>query len=261
MAFVSKHPRPVRARGAAPAVLRLMLVLVLCPFTPAEEEVAAAAEAAGAEDMAAALRGEAGAGSGAPLCFAKAIETGMGDRLSTILSVAALARVLDRRVWVVWHTPPPGVNVHRMYAWETVAASVTLPAHVSVLVGANASKILEGCPLTSQIRMADPAYLEGVTLLGAEGIPQLAHAYFRVAGEERVKKEAFVTAFREVGEEFHVRALDWPLDFLERYVVLHVRGTDKRDLESGRSFCTDTVLHHLLTCGWDVVVVSDDAEM
>ena len=71
---------------------------------------------------------------------------------------------------------------------------------------------------------------------------------------------AFAAAYREVGEEFHVKAHDWPLNLLERYVVLHVRGTDKR-AAPGRSFCTETVLEHLLTFGLDVVAVSDDAEM
>ena len=233
----------------------LLLLLVFCPPTPAEEEVVGGG-AEGREDLAAALRG----GAGAPLCFGKPVNTGMGDRLALILSVAALARALDRRVWVAWHTLPPGVEHFRKYVWETVAEGVTLPAHVSVLAGQNASQILAGCPPTSQIWRQDPAQVYSPTQIGADGIPQLAHAIWRVDGEELVSNGAFAAAYREVGEEFHVKALDWPLNFLERYVVLHLRGTDKR-AAPGRRFCTETVLEHLLECELNVVAVSDDAEM
>ena len=239
---------------------------------PDPEEAAAAAVATGggeegresrlgALDLVDALRGEAGAGRRLPLCFAKQIDTGMGDRLSNILAVAALARALDRRVWVAWHTLPPGVESHRKYAWEAIAASVTLPAHVSVLSGLNASETLAGCPHTSQIRWQDPPQWEFPSqLMGADGIPQLANSIWRVPGEKRVDDAVYMAAYREVGAEFHVKEFYQVEQIPERYVVLHVRGTDKR-AAPGRSFCTDAVLQELLECGVAVVAVSDDPEM
>ena len=92
------------------------------------------------------------------------------------------------------------------------------------------------------------------------GVPQLAHFLWRVDGEAHVDEDAFEAAYREVAEEFHGKAIDLPRGFHEVFVVLHVRGGDKRAVP-GRSFCTDSVLGHLLACGVNVVAVSDDAEM
>ncbi|KAJ1476209.1 hypothetical protein T484DRAFT_1908371 [Baffinella frigidus] len=114
--------------------------------------------------------------------------------------------------------------------------------------------------------------------MGADGIPQLANSIWRVPGEKRVDDEAYTAAYREVGAEFHVDDEAYMAAYREVgaefhvkkfyqfeqipewYVVLHVRGGDKR-AAAGRSFCTDEVLGELLECGVAVVAVSDDAEM
>lgn len=182
--------------------------------------------------------------------------TGLGDRLSIMLAVAALARSQNASCYFYWCVD--NVGSHLFYSFEDISKYMVFPKNVVVLS-------LDEFNLRSAGALA--IAFEGGELPAVnayDGVYTLAEKTM-ILPNHTASHEAFLSAYRQVGQEWTIHN---PIMKLPRpYIVLHLRQGDKTEsnldsdlVPDSSTYCTFDILTTMRAYEVQVVLISDDPE-
>jgi hypothetical protein len=188
------------------------------------------------------------------------ISTGLGDRMGTMLSLSALARLHD-------------AHVHMEWCMDPMRATIANPLHLQYIpkwtgwtYDLNRTRDLLRFPSNVLFSPPPPGHdCSAVGILGGHsGMPQTSTLYWKFlrmgAGQQHTYAE-YLAAYKQAGAELlpSSSAQQQEMENEEPlYAVVHVRcpddNTHARDEDS---FCTQSAVRMLLTTGVELHVVSN----
>ena len=199
---------------------------------------------------------------GPPLRYRRTLHTGLGDRLSVMLSEAAAASAVGRDVYVFWHTNRGMSRKHHSALFlDEIELRAEFPRNLHILPSEQEFDLQTSNMSDIEFTTTnDPKILPGYrkSLWGLDSAYTTAWRTFKLPDAlPRLSRDVYTEAYRKVAGEFRVRGPSAKVAGLPRgkYVVLHVRGNDKQAPLS--EFETVQVLS-LLPRDLPLVVVSDD---
>jgi hypothetical protein len=196
-----------------------------------------------------------GALAGPFYLFDRPICTGLGDRMGTMLSLAALARLENATVAFLWcHDPAPILPRQRKYMPGWVGFNYSLaefkqrfrPPPELVFVSSLTLPELKHLPRVQWGTEFMPLPAEA----GGDAIPNIAWLTMRLGKNAHI--DAYQLAYRSVASEMMAN-VDRQHDGLEgEYIVLHMRGPDKNTYypdHSNIEYCTGKLVKRMLKRG------------
>ena len=173
------------------------------------------------------------------------LHTGLGDRISVLVGIAAVARLVSTEpVSIAWSNAEGAVE--RTYPLKKVREFVKLPSNLAVV---SAEKLV-GLKLPDIIQ--DGGQLPPTN--GFDGIPQLIPQ--TLSNFNITNRSSFIASYRQAKREFSIRQRVGPLPDTP-YIALHIRGGDRS--EDLQRFDTQTVIDLVQQqLSIPVIAVSDD---
>jgi len=138
------------------------------------------------------------------LRYNRPLHTGLGDRLSVFLTVAAAARSVGRDVYMYWHSNR-GMNYmhHAALSLEEVEQAVVFPRNLKVLTKQEFDLRTSNLSEIEWSTTNDPKILPGIqkSLWGLDSAYTTAWRTFKLPdGIPPLDREAFTEAYREVSQ-------------------------------------------------------------
>lgn len=173
--------------------------------------------------------------------------SGLGDRMCLFFIMAGLGRVANAIVYVRWCEEGQHGG-SRTYDIESYKATLGFPEHVIFVPDGVFDMVTVG--------MAD-VRSDNTEIIANEGYDccyAIGQKTFRAPAV--FNSSDFTRAYQEEGREW---ALPKPAPE-DRYVILHVRGDDKQDMNIN-DFCTVEAVRAVAAVGLRIVVVTDDRSL
>ena len=206
--------------------------------------------------------------------FDRQICTGLGDRLGTMLSLAALAHLKGETVVFQWCTTGAefdGLSHLKQHIpdWQGYAYPpahhvqevLSLPAEIH-LVHANLTEAERNLPQVMERWTRDAQSLPAVE--GLDAVYSYAWRVYQL-GDDPASGEQFQAAYHKVCSPMVARARRASRG---TYVAVHLRLRDNNtyapypsEYENGRLYCTGKVIRRLLKAGHRLLAVSNDPEL
>ena len=175
--------------------------------------------------------------------YDRSLPTGLGDRISIYMVVAAIARMTNIKICVYWENI--GHRNDRNYSWDKLKKYVKFPSDL-VWVKKEEIKGLTIVELTHEGGQLKPCCQFDV-------VPELAFRTFKYF----LDKTTYLKAYRDVSKDFEIN-----LD-VESYpfIAVHVRGADKFTdaFVANSMFVLDEIREQCKTL--KIVCVSDDEHL
>lgn len=201
-----------------------------------------------------------------PLRYNRAIGSGLGDRLSLFMNLAALGRAVRRDVYVYWEINERlPRHHHARKTLQEIKEHFYLPENLNILEKPQFLSQTSGYIDIEFTTDHDPTVMPGYlrALWALDSVYTTAWRTFRLPPPlHEPNGTEFAQAYRRVAEELDIRkpsdATTEPSFLNEKYIVLHVRGTDKP--APLYEFNTQKILS-LLPAKSTIVAITDDESL
>ena len=202
--------------------------------------------------------------------FDRAICTGLGDRLGTLLTLAALARMEKARVVFPWCEDPSEILPRvrpQIPQWD----GYDFPLHEFIERFHPPNELMLVSNLTAANRMLPRVRWEGVGVPAEDGSDAVYTIAWRTTQLSRppVSAEEFRLAYRAVSRPIAARARSkmraHHLGYARPYAVFHLRGPDHNTFfpfagayDDRALFCTGSVVRRMLKRKVDMYAISNN---
>lgn len=151
------------------------------------------------------------------LKFSRSVFSGLGDRFSILLCLAAFANLTNTDIYTYWYEEiPHNNNKHRFYPLSTIKKYVKFPNNLHILSKKEFDKI------TFNMEDVDSGYssiFDYNVCLYTDGFKMFKEKY-------NITKETFISSYKKIISDFDIN-IDTGIN--TKYVVVHLRGEDKID--------------------------------
>jgi hypothetical protein len=151
------------------------------------------------------------------LKFSRNVFSGLGDRFSILLCLAAFANVTNTDIYTYWYEGiPHNNNRHRFYSLSTIKKYVKFPKKLHILSKKEFDNI------TFNMEDIDSSYssiLDYNVCLYTDGFKMFKEKY-------NINKETFISSYKKIISDFDINI---DTGIIIEYIVVHLRGEDKID--------------------------------
>lgn len=188
--------------------------------------------------------------------YNRSVCSGLGDRISLIFTVAALAKTMNATCYMFWCEENYGS--YRYYAYMELMRYMVFPENIALLTQRE---------FNIRAVEAQDIYFVGGELPASHAYDSVYTLASRtmVVPNYTVGYNDFVSAYRQIGNEWGVHI---PIMHVRHpYIVLHLRQGDKTESDldtdlvvNSQTYCTFDILNKLREYKVQVVLISDDAD-
>jgi len=156
------------------------------------------------------------------LKYDRILPTGLGDRFSVYLCVAAYAYTLNALCYAYWYNEPG--NTDRQYDFIEIQKYMTFPSNLIIL-----SSQEEFISKTADIQFIDWQHGLLPSTSAYDGLYTTALNTIQQESEPRVNQSLFLSAYRTVSKQWNIdlKHESIILSPVFKYIVFHMRGSDK----------------------------------